>query len=102
MSYRISYLMPKKEFEHLIGKKQSGAISVGSQEAPTKKSPTLRRNEKPKKVLSAPRRHAKPKTTTSKKWEKTRKAKSPDRGKTRGKQVKQPGVRKKCRVHDDK
>ena len=33
MSYRISYLVPKKEFECLIGKKQSRAV----QEAPAKK-----------------------------------------------------------------
>ena len=76
MSYRISYLMPKKEFERLIEKKQSQAV----QEAPAKKSSTPRRNVKPKKisstprrkvkpkkVSSAPRRHTKSKTTTSKK-----------------------------------
>ena len=68
---------------------------------PKKKSSTPRRKEKLKKALSAPRRHVKLKTMTSKKWERTRKAKSPDRGKTRGKQVKQSGVSKKCRVHED-
>ena len=91
MSYRISYLMPKKEFKRLIGKKQSRAV----QEAPAKKLSTPRRNAKlkkvssaprrkvkPKKASSTPRRHAKSKTTTSKKWERTRKAKSPDREKT--------------------
>ena len=55
MSYRISYLVPKKEFEHLIGKKQSQAV----QEAPAKKLSTPRRNAKPKKVMSTPRRKAK-------------------------------------------
>ena len=54
MSYRISYLMPKKEFERLLlGKKQSRAV----QEAPTKKSSTPSRKAKPKKASSAPRRH---------------------------------------------
>ena len=79
MSYKISYLVPKKEFEDLIGKKQPW-------EAPAKKS-------------STPRRDAKPKTE---KRERIRKAKTLDREKTRGKWVKQSsGVRKKCRVHDD-
>ena len=71
MSYRISYLVPKKEFEHLLlGKTQTRAV----QEAPAKKSSS-----------SAPRRHAKSKTTKK-------------REKTRGKQS---GVRKKCRVQDE-
>ena len=88
MSYRISYLMPKKEFERLLlGKKQSRAV----QEAPAKKSSTRSRKAKPKKASSAPRRHAKLKT--AKKWERSKKVKSPDREKTRGKQS---GVRKKC------
>ena len=94
----------QEEFEHLIGKKQSQAV----QEAPAKKSSSPRRNVKPKKALSAPRRKMKPKKAssahrrhvTSKKRERTRKAKSPDTGKTRGKWVKQSGVRKKCRVQD--
>ena len=59
MSYRISYLVPKKEFKHLLlGKKQTRAV----QEAPAKKA------------SSAPRRHAKLKTT--KKREKTREKQS--------------------------
>ena len=91
MSYRISYLMPKKESACLIGKKQSRAV----QQAPAKKSSTPRRKAKPKKASSAPRRHAKSEAVTSKKRERTRKAKSPDREKTRGKRVKQSGVRKK-------
>ena len=79
MSYRISYLMPKKEFKHLLlGKKQSRAVK----EAPTKKSSTPSRKAKPKKASSAPRRHAKSKTT--KKRERSKKVKSPDREKTRG------------------
>ena len=85
MSYKISYLVPKKEFERLIGQKQPRAVSVKAQEAPAKKLP-------------APRRHAKPKTMTSEKRERMRKAKSSDREKT---WVKQSGVRKKCRVHND-
>ena len=93
MSYRISYLVPEKEFEHLLlEKKQSRAVK----EAPAKKSSTPSRKVKPKKALSAPRRHAKLKTT--KKWERSKKVKSPDREKTRGKQS---GVRKKCRVQDE-
>ena len=79
MSYRISYLVPKKEFKRLLGKKQSRAV----QEAPAKKSSTPSRKAKPKKASSTPRRHAKPKTT--KKQERTKKAKSPDREKTMGK-----------------
>ena len=82
MSYRISYLVPKKEFEHLLLRKtQTRAV----QEAPAKKSSTPSRKAKPKKVLSAPRRHAKSKTT--KKQEKTR--------------GKQSGVRKKRRLQDE-
>ena len=50
MSYRISYLMPKKEFKCLIGKKQSQAV----QEAPAKKSSTPRRKAKPKKASPHP------------------------------------------------
>ena len=93
MSYRISYLVPKKEFKFLLlGKKQSRAV----QEAPAKKSSTPNRKVKPKKASSAPRRHAKSKTT--KKQERSKKAKSPDREKTRGKQS---GVRKKRRVQDE-
>ena len=93
MSYRISYLMPKKEFECLLlGKKQTRAV----QEAPAKKSSTPSRKVKPKKALSAPRRHTKSKTT--KKRERSKKAQSPDREKTRGKQS---GVRKKRRVQDE-
>ena len=77
MSYRISYLVPKKEFEHLLlGKKQTRAV----QEAPTKKSSTPSSKAKPKKASSTPRRHTKLKTT--KKWDKTR--------------GKHSGVRKKC------
>ena len=93
------------EFECLIGKKQSQAV----QEAPTKKLSSPRRNAKPKKASSTPRRKMKPKKAsstprrhaTSEKWERTRKAKSPDREKTQGKQVKQSGVRKKCPVQDE-
>ena len=82
MSYRISYLVPKKEFERLLlGKKQTRAV----QEAPAKKSSTPSRKAKPKKASSAPRRHTKSKTT--KKLEKTR--------------GKQSGVRKKRRVQDE-
>ena len=93
MSYRISYLMPKKEFECLLlGKKQSRAV----QEAPAKKSSTPSRKAKPKKASSTPRRHAKSKTT--RKWERSKKVKSPDREKTRGEQS---SVRKKCRVQDE-
>ena len=93
MSYRISYLMPKKEFKRLLlGKKQSQVV----QEAPTKKSSTPSRKAKPKKASSAPRRHAKSKTT--KKRERSKKVKSPNREKTRGKQS---SVRKKCRVQDE-
>ena len=81
MSYRISYLMPKKEFKRLLlGKKQSQVV----QEAPAKKSSTPSRKAKPKKASSAPRRHAKSKTT--KKRERSKKVKSPNREKTRGKQ----------------
>ena len=93
MSYRISYLVPKKEFKCLLlGKKQSRAV----QEASAKKSSTPSRKAKPKKGSSAPRRHAKSKTT--KKRERSKKVKSPDREKTRGKQS---GVRKKRRVQDE-
>ena len=93
MSYRISYLVPKKEFELLLlGKKQSRA----AQEAHAKKLSTPSRKAKPKRALSAPRRHAKLKTT--KKRERSKKVKSPDREKTR---EKQSGVRKKCRVQDE-
>ena len=79
MSYRISYLMPKKEFERLLlGKKQSRAV----QEAPAKKSSTPSRKGKPKKASSAPRRHAKSKTT--KKRERSKKVKSPTEKKLGG------------------
>ena len=71
MSYRISYLVPKKEFERLLGKRQSWAV----QEAPAIKLSTPSRKAKPKKALSAPRRHAK--STTTKNWERTKKVKSP-------------------------
>ena len=82
MSYRISYLVPKKEFEHLLlGKKQTQAV----QEAPAKKLSTPSSKAKPKKASSTPRRHAKSKTTKK-------------REKTRGKQS---GVRKKRRVQDE-
>ena len=77
MSYRISYLVPKKEFERLIGKKQPRAVS------PVKKS-------------STPRRQAKPKRAAEKR-ERTRKAESPGREKTRAKRA---GVKKKRRVHE--
>ena len=46
MSYRISYLVPKKEFEHLLlGKKQSRAVK----EAPTKNLPLLAGRRNPRK-----------------------------------------------------
>ena len=92
----ISYLMPKKEFECLTGKKQPRAVSVKSQEVPTKKLPTPRRHAKPEttKKMSASRKRSKPKRVTEKQ-ERSKKAKSPDREKTRGKWVK-----KKCRVHE--
>ena len=76
MSYRISYLVPKKEFKLLLlGKKLSRAV----EEAPAKKSSTPSRKAKPKKASSAPRRHTKSKTT--KKRERSKKVKSPDREK---------------------
>ena len=100
MSYRISYLMPKKEFECLTGKKQPRAVSIKSQEVPTTRMPT-------------PRRHAKPKITAEK-WERTKKAKLPHKEKNRGKERtkkakslhraknKQPvEKKKKCRIHDE-
>ena len=69
MSYRISYLVPKKEFERLLlGKKQSRAV----QEAPTKKSSTPSRKAKPKKASSAPR--------TSRKIEDNKKAGKEQKG----------------------
>ena len=78
--------MPKKEFKSLLlGKKQSRAVK----EAPAKKLFTPSRKAKPKKASCAPRRQANSKTT--KKRERSKKVKSPNREKTRGKQS---GVRK--------
>ena len=42
MSYRISYLVPKKEFERLIGKKQPRGVSIKSKEVPTARTPAPR------------------------------------------------------------
>ena len=79
MSYRISYLVPKKEFEGLLlGKKQSRAV----QEAPAKKSSTPSRKAKPKKASSTPRRHAKSKTT--KKRERSKRSNPPTEKKLGG------------------
>ena len=85
MSYKISYLVPKKEFKCLIGKKQPRAVSVKSHKA--------------LKKMSAPRRRLKPKMMAEK-WERTRKAKCPHREKNWGKRVKQSGVKKKHRICD--
>ena len=79
MSYRISYLVPKKEFEHLIGKKQPRGVSIKSKEVPTARTP-------------APRGRAKPKITAEK-WKRTKKARLPHkekRGKERPKKAKSP------------
>ena len=51
MSYKISYLVPRKEFERLIGEKHSQAVSEKSSDT-HKKSP---------KKPSSPKRHVKPK-----------------------------------------
>ena len=79
MSYRISYLMPKKEFERLTGKKQLRGVSIKSKEVPTARTP-------------APRGHAKPKITGEKR-KRTKKARLPHkekRGKERPKKAKSP------------
>ena len=83
MSYRISYLVPKKEFEHLRGKKQPQSVSVmnkKSLEVASKKSSTPRRCTKPK--------------TAAEMQVRCRKPKSPNREKTQ-KLVKQSSVKKK-------
>ena len=63
MSYRISYLVPKKEFERLTGKKQSRGVSIKSKEVPTARTP-------------APRGRAKSKITGEKR-KRTKKARLP-------------------------
>ena len=42
MSYRISYLVPKKEFERLMGKKQPRGVPIKSKEVPTARTPAPR------------------------------------------------------------
>ena len=89
MSYRICYLVPKKEFERLMGKKQPGGVPIKSKEVPTARTP-------------APRGRAKPKITAEK-LKRTKKAKE-KRGKERPKKAKQPIAKKKkkCRIHDER
>ena len=74
MSYRISYLVPKKKFERLTGKKQPRGVSIKSNEVPTA------------------RRRAKPKIAAEK-WKRSEKARLPHkekRGKERPKKAKSP------------
>ena len=84
MSYRISYLVPKKEFEHLIGKKQPQGVSIKSKEVPTARTP-------------APQGRAKPKITAEKR-KRTKKARLPHKAKN-----KQPIAKKKKkrRIRDE-
>ena len=99
MSYRISYLVPKKEFKHLTGKKQPRAVSIKSQEVATRKTPTPRRRVKPKITAEKRERTKKaisPHREKNRGKERTKKAKSPHRAKN-----KQPIVKKKKhRIHD--
>ena len=88
MSYRISYLVPKKEFECLIGKKQPRGVSIKSKEVPTARTPAPRGRVRPKITAEKPKR--------------TKKAKE-KRGKERPKKAKQPIAKKKKkrRIRDE-
>ena len=80
MSYRISYLVPKEEFEHLLlGRKNS---HEQYRKHPPKNHPLVAGRQNPGNALSVPRRHTKWKT--AKKRERSKKVKSPNREKTRG------------------
>ena len=100
MSYRISYLVPKKEFECLIGKKQPPGVSIRSKEVPTARTSAPRGRAKPKITAEKRKRTKKASRLPHKEKrgkERPKKAKSPHKAKN-----KQPIAKKKCRIRDER